>query len=96
MKKESFITKLSDVDYDLDFIQTQSLLESIEGWFSPASHGLFQFFLKYQNNNKIKGNLGEIGVWKGKSASVLSKFLKEKESIFLIDPLIKQFSESIY
>jgi hypothetical protein len=96
MKKESFITKLSDVERDLSFIQTQNLLNKMDGWFSAASHGMFQFFLRYQNENKINGNLGEIGVWKGKSAAVISKFSKENESVFLIDPLIKDFSETIY
>ena len=62
MKKESFITRLSELPKDEDFMQTQEKLYSIEGWFSPASHALFSFFLDYQNENKINGNLGEIGV----------------------------------
>ena len=96
MNKESFITRLSAEPIDGDFIQCQEILYKIEGWFSPASHALFSFILNYQNKNEINGNLGEIGVWKGKSATVICKFSKEDEKIFLIDPLIKKFSETIY
>ena len=96
MNKESFITRLSAEPIDEYFIQCQEILYKIEGWFSPASHALFSFILNYQNKNEIIGNLGEIGVWKGKSATVICKFSKEDEKIFLIDPLIKKFSETIY
>lgn len=95
MKKESFITKLSTLPINEDFLQKQEVLNPIEGWFSPASHGLFSFFLSYQNDIKVNGNLGEIGVWKGKSASVICNYAKNNENIFLIDPLIQNFSETI-
>lgn len=95
MKKESFITRLSELPKDEDFMQTQEKLYSIEGWFSPASHALFSFFLDYQNENKVNGNLGEIGVWHGKSATIICKKVKENQNIFLIDPFLLNVKEIV-
>lgn len=95
MKKESFITRLSELPKDEDFIQTQEKMFYIEGWFSPESHAMFVSFLDYQNQNNINGNLGEIGVWHGKSASIICKKVIGNQNIFLIDPLIVDVKEII-
>ncbi len=95
MKKESFITRLSELPKDEDFIHTQEKLFNMEVWFSPASHAMFSFLLDYQNENKINGNLGEIGVWKGKSASIICKKVVDEQNIFLIDPFLANAKETI-
>ena len=81
---------------DEDFMQTQEKLYSIEGWFSPASHALFSFFLDYQNENKINGNLGEIGVWHGKSATIICKKVKENQNIFLIPIVVRKLLSELF
>lgn len=96
MNKESIFTKQNNIPRDLNFEYRQQCLAGIKGWFSPASHGLFSFFLDLQNKQSVNGNLGEIGVWEGKSASIISNFSKADESIFLIDPLIEKNTEVIY
>lgn len=96
MNKESIFTKQNSIPRDFDFEYRQQCLATINGWFSPASHGLFSFYLDFQNKHNINGNLGEIGVWEGKSASVISSFPKTGEHIYLIDPLIKKNAETIY
>ena len=84
MKKESLFTKNHNIKEDIAFAQRQQLLNPINGWFSPASHGIFSFFLEFQNQYSICGNLGEIGVWEGKSSTIICNFSKESEKIFLI------------
>ncbi|MCP4394279.1 MAG: class I SAM-dependent methyltransferase [Alphaproteobacteria bacterium] len=73
----------------IDFLETQMKLESIEGWFFNISHGIFDSLLQFQTENTtIQGHLGEIGVFKGKSASIIAKHTKSHEDLFLIDPTI--------
>jgi len=95
MEKECFINKYLTLEADADFLQTQEILSRMKGWFSMASHAFFSIFLCYQNKNSVNGNLGEIGVWEGKSASVICKYSRAKEKVFLIDPLIKSRNEVI-
>lgn len=96
MEKESLFTKNHNIKEDIAFAQRQQLLNPINGWFSPASHGIFSFFWEFQNQYSICGNLGEIGVWEGKSSTIICNFSKESEKIFLIDPLIEKNKEVIY
>ena len=95
MQKESLYTIKQKLKEDSDYIYRQQLLNSINGWFSPASHGFFSFFLDAQNKLCIQGSLGEIGVWEGKSATIICNFACEKENVFLIDPLIEKNKETI-
>ena len=67
----------------------------MNGWFSPASHALFSLFLNYQQTKEIKGNLCEIGVWEGKSASIICKNVQPKEKVFLIDPLLENIQNQL-
>lgn len=95
MEEENFIIRNSNIEKDNDFFIEQNLLDRMNGWFSPASHAIFSIFLKYQIQNKIKGNLCEIGVWEGKSASIICKNAQELEKIFLVDPLLNKYTESV-
>ena len=95
MNKESILTKYTNFGQDEEFIKRQNELFNMNGWFSPASHGLFSFFLDFQNKNNISGNMGEIGVWEGKSASIICKYCRDEESVVLIDPIIANNKEII-
>lgn len=95
MKKETFYSNSNKNNINNSFLETQGILNSIDGWFSPASHAFFDIFLNYQKNNNVSGNLGEIGVWKGKSSSVLCKHLVSEEHAFLIDPFLDEKKEDV-
>ena len=95
MKQERLLLKYNNFGEDEAFIKRQASLFNMNGWFSPASHGLFSFFLDFQNKNNITGNMGEIGVWEGKSASIICNYCKNEESVVLIDPIISQNKEKI-
>ncbi len=95
MKEESLLLKYNNFGTDEDFIKRQDALFKMNGWFSPASHGLFSFFLDFQNQQNISGNLGEVGVWEGKSASVICNYCKEEETVVLIDPILSQNKDVI-
>lgn len=94
--KKSLFTNQNELPPDNEFKYRQQCLATINGWFSPASHGLFSFYLDFQNKQNINGNLGEIGVWEGKSACIICNYSKENEKIVLIDPLIEKNSENIF
>ena len=72
------------------FLETSKKLEKIEGWFLPGAQLIFDFLLAYQHNKAQLGNLFEIGVWHGKSASLMAKYLRDKEQFFLIDHEFKK------
>lgn len=88
--KNNLYKKYNNLKTDILFVQRQEELFNMNGWFSPASHGLFSFFLEFQNNKGISGNMGEVGVWEGKSASIICNYCKDDEKIFLIDPIIEK------
>lgn len=61
-------------------------MEKIGGWFSPEMARLFVFIDQVQKLNGIKGNIFEIGVHHGRSAILLSFFLRsELESLSVCD-----------
>ena len=45
-------------------------IDAVPGWFSFQSFCVWRAFLEHQAN--ITGDLFEIGVWKGRSASMLA------------------------
>ncbi|MBI5185036.1 MAG: class I SAM-dependent methyltransferase [Nitrospinae bacterium] len=61
-------------------------MEKIGGWFSQEMARLFVFIDQVQKLNGIKGNIFEIGVHHGRSAILLSFFLRpELESLSVCD-----------
>lgn len=95
MKKESLFTKGTDVSTDINFFYRQKCLDKMSGWLSPASHGIISFLFDYQSKINIVGNIGEIGVWEGKTASIICNYCRDEESVFLIDPIISNNQETI-
>ena len=57
----------------------------IEGWLSVHDVVVFATLLEMQDFFKIEGNLLEIGVYQGKSAVLIGKFLKSNEKFEICD-----------
>jgi hypothetical protein len=58
-------------------------IDAIPGWFSYQSFCIWRALLDEQA--KTRGDMFEIGVWQGRSASVLANYRKDDEKIFLCD-----------
>ena len=67
-----------------EFKADQKILDSIDGFFTEEHHLLFENLLSFQEKNNIKGDIGEIGVFKGRSATLLAKHVGVY-SLYLID-----------
>ncbi len=68
------------------FAKYLHLSQNIEGWFNKPSAAIWDTLLGFQEKSGIKGNLGEIGVWEGKSALLAAMHQRVGETLLLIDP----------
>src|SRR4051812_14691493 len=59
-------------------------VDAIPGWFGAHSYALWRSLLDFQAEN-VRGNLFEIGVWRGRSASVLASYCRDDETLYLCD-----------
>lgn len=59
----------------------------LQGWFQPPAIAIWDALLDYQEKQGIVGNLLEIGVWKGKSASLAALHCLADEQCVFVDPL---------
>ena len=66
----------------------------LEGWFFPPDMLSLAVLNAIHSKSKIKGNIIEIGVYKGKSFSFLSHFIKENETLFGYDTFPEDYYES--
>ncbi len=62
---------------------TWEKIDAIPGWFGFHSYALWRSLLDFQANTS--GDLFEIGVWKGRSASLLATYCKPGEKLYLCD-----------
>ena len=92
----NFITENKNLPINKDFVLEQRKFNKLDGWFSRISRAIFDSILSLQDKNDILGNCFEIGVWKGKSAIEIAKFLRENERLLLIDPLLDKNKEEIF
>ena len=63
---------------------TWQKVDAIPGWFGAHSYALWRSLLDFQAEN-VRGNLFEIGVWRGRSASLLASYRKGQEKLYLCD-----------
>jgi hypothetical protein len=73
-------------------------IDAIPGWFGFHSYCLWRSLLDRQA--AMEGDLFEIGVWKGRSASVLATYRKDREKLYLCDlrldePAVRSAVESV-
>ena len=60
-------------------------IDAIPGWFMPQSYGVWRALLDRQAEANVAGDLFEIGVWRGRSASILANYRREQEKLYLCD-----------
>src|SRR5665213_1566719 len=75
-----------------DFRVVQELSSSIEGMLSLFSMQVMDSVLSYQDELKVSGHVVEFGVYKGKSAALLSAHVTPPERLILVD-VHKQFPD---
>ena len=66
----------------------------LEGWFFPADMLSLALLNNIHSENNIKGNIVEIGVYKGKSFSFLSHLAKQNETLFGYDTFPEDYYET--
>ena len=59
--------------------------QSIDGWFFPLDQLIFFELASLQNRLNISGDMCEIGVWQGKSLTLLSLLKGGEERLFGFD-----------
>jgi len=60
-------------------------VDAISGWFGFHSYALWRSLLDFQKVEDLHGDLFEIGVWRGRSATVLASYLRPDETLHLCD-----------
>ena len=61
----------------------------IEGWFQPLDMTIFLAINQVQKNASVMGDICEVGVWKGKSLTLLKLLSSREENIFGFDLFVK-------
>ncbi len=69
------------------FDQYMQHFSDVEGWFQAPAIAIWDSFLSYQQEQKISGNLLEIGVWKGKSAALAALHCGAEDACVFVDVL---------
>jgi hypothetical protein len=77
---------------------TWEKIDAIPGWFAFQSYCVWRALLERQQSER--GDLFEIGVWKGRSAAVLATYRKPEEKLWLCDlrldqPAVEQAIRSV-
>ncbi|MBQ0828536.1 class I SAM-dependent methyltransferase [Streptomyces tagetis] len=60
-------------------------LDDVPGWFWPLDQVLFSWFLEWQENRGVHGDLLELGTYLGKSAILLGHRLRDGERLVVCD-----------
>ena len=67
------------------FAKYQAIKAQMDGYFADQSAALFDIFLQMQQHINARGDMLEIGVYKGRSAAMSTQHLRPEEKFFLID-----------
>jgi predicted O-methyltransferase YrrM len=73
------------------FRRWQELTKSTNGFFMNEAAAVWDVLLEFQES-RMSGALGEIGVYHGKSASLLAQHTREREHLYLAD--IQEYPEA--
>jgi len=60
-------------------------VDAVPGWFGFHSYALWRSLLDFQAVDGMRGDLFEIGVWRGRSAAVLAAYCRDDETLHLCD-----------
>jgi hypothetical protein len=64
---------------------SSTILPLIDGWLAPIDCAVIITSLCAQANAGVSGDIAEIGVWRGKSAILLSYFPSKNEAFYAVD-----------
>jgi hypothetical protein len=70
---------------DQYFSESKTIAESVEGMLSPFSMAVMDSVLAFQAERGIKGDIVELGVYRGKSATILARRISTGERLHLYD-----------
>jgi len=59
----------------------------VDGWFQTPAIAIWDSLLSYQQEQRISGNLLEIGVWKGKSAAMAALHCQADDACVFVDAM---------
>ena len=71
------------------FSTYQSEFGDLPGWFNSGSQAIWDCLLSYQTNTDVGGHLLEIGLFKGKSATLSALHARPKEKNILVDTYVR-------
>ena len=70
---------------NVGFQESADAVQRIEGMLSPFSIAVMDMMLSFQESLPAKGDILEIGTYKGKSAALLGRHLRDGEQLVLVD-----------
>jgi len=62
---------------------TWERISAIPGWFTISSYGVWRALLDFQED--VRGDVLEIGIWRGRSTAVLAGYRRPGEKLYLCD-----------
>lgn len=69
------------------FLTDWTAIDAIEGWLDLPSAAVMDMLLSAQDELKVGGTgILEIGVWKGRSAALMARHLRQEEDLLMVDP----------
>jgi len=68
---------------DQCFLESKAIADNVEGMLSPFSMAVMDSVLSFQAARGVKGDIVELGVYRGKSATILSGRLSVGEQLHL-------------
>ncbi len=77
--------RLANITISSDIKKYYSDIDKVDGWFDKRHIIILLLINLFQTKNSINGNLGEIGVWQGKSFIPLMLLAKNNEYAAAID-----------
>ena len=69
--------------------------ESLSGWLHPHAAATWSCLFAFQDECGLHGDLMEIGVYKGKSAALIALHAKPRETVVLVDPMLRREATDI-
>lgn len=66
---------------------------TLPGWFYQRSMAIWDCLLSFQQEQSLRGNLLEIGVWRGKSALLCAMHARRGEHCLFVDPALHPKTE---
>jgi predicted O-methyltransferase YrrM len=76
---------MNKVQPHASFEKIRSDVSKVDGFMADTSVAVWDALLEYQERHHVTGHLGEIGVYKGKSATIMAYHQRAGEELWLVD-----------